>query len=280
MNKQTISAAPDENKMEELLGKIQPVPGKYFHEKMKQATWRVDGGQQVATKNRRLKFAFAVITLLLLSAFFVTPQGRAWAQEVAQFFRRINSMTIELPAEQQKQLNNESFPSYDLPLVSVFIPTVSPEMVKIPGCETPPRSQSYHCQVALAESKLGFDLKELPETPKDWEFHSLSFDPNSHYTALTYKLDVINGTSYSDLMLIQGAGDFANFAWYRNNPWGAVPTDKVEPVSIGGYQGEHVRGSFSLKPGDTVLTWSEETGRQRLAWSEDERWYLIDFSPN
>jgi hypothetical protein len=35
-----------------------------------------------------------------------------------------------------------------------------------------------------------------------------------------------------------------------------------------------------LKPGDTVLTWSEETGRQRLAWSEGERWYLLDFRPN
>src|SRR5215216_6156342 len=156
MNKKTISAAPDENKMEELLGKIQPVPSELFHQKMKQANWRVDRGPRATVKNFRLKFAFAVITFLLLSVFFVTPQGRAWAQEVAQFFRRINSMTIELPVEQRKQLNNESMPSYDLPLVSVFIPTVSPEMVTIPGCETPPRSQSYHCQVALAESKLGF----------------------------------------------------------------------------------------------------------------------------
>src|SRR5215208_1158521 len=280
MNKQTISAAPDENKMEELLGKIQPVPSKYFHEKIKKSIWQVDGDQRVVTKKLRLKFAFTVIALLLLSAFFVTPQGRAWAQEVAQFFSRINSMTIELPAEQQKELHNESLPSYDLPLVPVFIPSASPEMTTIPGCETPQRSQSYHCQVGLAESKLGFDLKELPEKPQDWEFQSLSFAPNSRSAVLTYRLDVMNGTSYSHFMLIQGAGDFSNFAWYRNNPWETVPTDKVEPVSIRGYQGEYVMGSFSLKPSDTVLTWSEETGRQRLAWSEGERCYLIDFSPN
>jgi hypothetical protein len=239
-------------------------------------------GKKIIIKPHRISRPALVILVIgaLLALVLLTPQGRAWAQEVAQFFRRINSMTIELPAEQRKQLNNESLPSYDLPLVPVFIPTTSPEMTTIPVCETPQRSQSYHCQVALAESKLGFALKELPEKPQDWEFQSLSFDPNSRSAVLTYKLDVMNGTSYSHFMLIQGAGDFSNFAWYRNNPWEAVPTDKVEPVSIGEYQGEYVMGSFSLKPGDTVLTWSEETGRQRLAWSEGERWYLIDFSPN
>jgi hypothetical protein len=232
-------------------------------------------------KKRTKRLVLSVLTsIIILTIALLTPQGRAWAQELAQFFSRINSMTIELPAAQQKQLNNESLPSYDLPLVPVFLPSASPEMATIAGCETPQRSQSYRCQVGLAESKLRFDLKELPEKPQDWEFQSLSFDPNSRYAILTYRLDVMNGTSYSHFMLIQRAGDFSNFAWYRNNPWEAVPTDKVELVSIKGYQGEYVMGSFSLKPSDTVLTWSEETSRQRLAWSEGDRWYLIDFRPN
>jgi hypothetical protein len=222
----------------------------------------------------------ALIVIVVLTMALITPQGRAWAQEVAQFFRRINSIMIELPAEQLKQMNNDSDQSYDLHLVPVFIPTVSPEMAVVPGCETQQKSQSYRCQVVLAESKLGFDLKELPETPKDWEFQSLSFDPSSQYAVLAYRPDFIGGARYSQLMLMQGVGDFSNLAWYRNNSWEAVPTDKVEPVSIGEYKGEYVMGSFILKPGDTVLTWSEETGRQRLVWSEGERWYLIDFSPD
>jgi hypothetical protein len=239
-------------------------------------------GEKVNIKPRRTSrlALVSLVIIALLALTFLTPQGRAWAQEVAEFFRRINSIMIQLPPEQLKQMNNESDQSYDLPLVPVFISTVSPEMAAVPGCETQQKSQSYRCQVALAESKLGFDLKELPEKPKDWEFQSLSFDKNSGYALMTYELDIRSGTSYSSLMLIQGVGDFSNFAPYRNNPWEAVPTDKVEPVSIGEYKGEYVMGRFGLKPGDTVLTWFEETHDQRLIWSEGEHWYLIDFSPN
>jgi len=224
----------------------------------------------------------SLVIIALLALTFLTPQGRAWAQEVAEFFRRINSIMIQLPAEQLKQMNNESDQSYDLPLVPVFIPTVSPEMAAVPGCETQQKSQSYRCQVALAESKLGFDLKNLPENPNDWEFNSLYFDKDSRFAVITYELDIrhISGTSSSSLMLIQGVGDFSNFAWYKNNPWEAVPADKVEPVSIGDYTGEYVKGRFGLKPGNTVLTWFEEGHEQRLIWSEGARWYLIDFSPN
>lgn len=42
-----------------------------------------------------LRAAFAIlITIVLLTLAFVTPQGRAWAQEVVRFFMRINSTTI------------------------------------------------------------------------------------------------------------------------------------------------------------------------------------------
>ena len=68
MNKQNIPAAPDENKIEELLATIQPVPSEQFHQKMKQVAWRVDEGHRVATKNFRLKLTFAIITLAAFSS--------------------------------------------------------------------------------------------------------------------------------------------------------------------------------------------------------------------
>jgi hypothetical protein len=285
MDKQTLSAVPSENKIEELLTGIQPVPSEHFYQKMKRATWRIEDGQKVVMKKFRSKITFAVITLATLTLILLTPQGRAWAQEVAQFFKRINSTTIQLSDGQSRSMNElmeEVNKQHALPLIPVHIPPVAPEMATIPGCETPQKSQSYRCQIALAESKLGFDLQELPEKPKDWEFQSLSFDKDSRYAVITYELDIrnISGTSYSSLMLIQGVGDFSNFAWYKNNPWEAVPADKVEPVSIGEYKGEYVIGRFGLKPGDTLLTWFEDTREQRLIWSEGARWYLIDFSPN
>jgi hypothetical protein len=62
-----------------------------------------------------------------------------------------------------------------------------------------------------------------------------------------------------------------------------VPADKVESVSVGAYQGEYVKGdfnNFSSKPDNNTWVWSYDDHRQRLAWSEDNHWYLIDFIPN
>ena len=234
---------------------------------------------------RQLAF-FVLIVIAVLA--LITPQGRAWAQEVVQFFRKINSDTIQLSDEQSRSMNEfleQMNKPYDLPLMPVFIPPVAPDMAKISGCETPQKAQSYHCQIALAESKLGFDLKELPEKPKGWEFQSLSFSSHSRTAVMSYELDIqrLGGAIvYSDFMLIQGMGTKSVWSG-SNNPWDVVPADKVESVSVGAYQGEYVRGdfnSFSSKPGDNIQVWSYDDHRQRLAWSEGSHWYLIDFSPN
>src|SRR5687768_53879 len=168
MDKQNIPVVPDENRMEELLGKIQPVPSERFHERIKHSAWRTEnlGSAVRSVRNQRVKLAFAMTILLVLAGFIVTPRGRAWAQEVFQFFSRINARSVELP-ESQVKLFESANDSYDLPLVPVFIPTVAPEMAALPGCETAQVAQSYACQVALAESKLGVNLKELPATPEN-----------------------------------------------------------------------------------------------------------------
>lgn len=230
-----------------------------------------------------------MIIIVLLTFVFITPQGRVWAQEVVRFFRRINATTVQLSGQQLQQLNEMNKP-YDLPLVPVFIPGISPEMAAIAGCETPQKAQSYRCQVALAESHLGFNLKELPEKPDGWEFKSLHANTDLHVAVMSYGLDFrdlgytsYNGyayTSHSTLVFTQGIGELSKSNWFGNSPWEVVPADKIEPIFVGAYKGEYVKGDFSLKPGDDVLVWSEANRRQRLAWSEGTRWYQIDFSPN
>ncbi len=278
MGKQIPSSLPDEGKIEDLLTKVRPVPSERFHQKTEQAAWRTEEQQPAGRNNLRRNLAFAILTLGALIVFLVSPQGRAWAQEVMRFFRRISSITVQLQDQQLRQIDEMSDP-YDLPLVRVFIPPVSPEMKAIRGCETPQKSQSYHCQVALAEAELGYDLKALPEKPKDWAFQSLSFDRGSQSAVMSYQSDVrrISGISYSSLVLMQGMGKFPNPE--ADNPWDAVPANKLEPVTVAGYQGAYVKGGFALEPGHVALTWFEDD-RQRLAWSEGARWYSLDFRPN
>ena len=93
MNKQSTSVLPDENKIEELLGKIQPVPSEGFHQRMRQALW-------LRKQNRpsliplRMRVAIAMTVVIVLAVLAATPQGRAWAQQMAQFFQKVNFTSI------------------------------------------------------------------------------------------------------------------------------------------------------------------------------------------
>ncbi len=277
MNKHNSPVTPDENRIEELLAKIQPTPGEQFHQKMRQMAWRAEAKQVPMGRHFRWKLAAAIATLVILAGLFTTPQGRAWAQQVFQFFIRINSTTVQLPESEVKWLQ-EYDNDYDLPLAPVFIPTVSPEMAKLPGCETPQSSQSYHCQIAFAESQLGLDLMELPATPEGWKFESISFDPYSKTANIRYSFDISSSTSYSMLNISQGTGALP--AWNQTSPWAAVPADSVEVVKIGNYDGEYVKGSFSLPAGSENLVWDDSDRHTRLAWSDGTHWVLLELRPN
>lgn len=278
MHKQNLPVTPDENQIEELLAKIQPKPSPVFFKKIEQASWQVSLGQPIKSSNFRPRWVIAMtVVVLIVGILIVTPQGRAWAQELLGFFRRINSASVQISDEQIKQMDEIHEP-YDLPLVPVFVPTVSPEMATISGCETPQKAQSYRCQILLAESTLGFDLKELPEKPNNWEFKTFYFNADYQVAVMNYELDFQYNTytTYSSLSFTQGASDFSNL--YENSPWYAVPADKVEPVTIGDYNGEYVKGGFGLPAGSNELVWNAD--RQRLAWSEGAHWYFLDFHPN
>ena len=276
MDNRNVSPMPDENRLEELLAKIQPIPSEGFQQKMKQAAWRVHQEKQVSRKNLQFKLAFVFLAFVLLVTLFATPLGRAWAQEVFQFFGRVNSHTIEIPESSSSSLQEINDP-YDLPLVPVFIPTVSPDMAAIPGCETAQESQSYACQVALAESKLGFNLKVLPGLPEGWKFDFMNYDMNSKSATLGYRFD-FTYNSYATLYLAQGEGSYPEMD--QNSPWGLVPADQVEKVKVGPYDGEYVEGSFFGLPGVKDLVWEDSDEHKRLAWSDGTRWYLIDLWRN
>lgn len=272
MHKQNAAPTPGENKIEELLGKIRPVPSEAFQERMKQAAWHTENprAQARSANAQRARLVLAMTVLLLVAGLLITPQGRAWAQEVFQFFKKINSTTVEMPDSVSKLLQ-ETNEEYDLPLVPVFIPTVSPEMASLPGCETPQKSQSYHCQITLAESQLGFDLKELPPELEQWNFDFLAFNAAAKTATISYTLKSLH---YGTLNLSQGAGDFPDD--YPKNPWEAVPADKVQIVKVGTYNGEYVRGSFIMPAGSANLTWEDSDSHQRLAWSDGTKWYVIE----
>lgn len=264
MNKQNTSAMPDENEIEALLGKIQPVPGEGFHQKMKQAPWVGKQGRSNLIP-LRMRLALAMIVVAVLVTFAATPQGRAWAQEAFQFFKQVNATSIPLSEEELEQWNTKP-ESYDIPLIPVIIPAPPSEMLALPGCETAEKAQSYSCQVAYAELQAGFDFMELPQEPKDLDFDSVTFNMDTKTAVIGY------GQYGMDLQITQRMGE----APEQLAPWSWVPAGKVKKIKVGRFDGEYVSGSFTYPTNGTELVWSDTGDTQRVAWSDGTVWYLVE----
>jgi len=264
MNKQNTSVVPDENKIEELLGKLQPIPSEGFHQKMEQAPW-LGKQSRPSLIPLRMRMAIAMTVVVILVTLAATPQGRAWAQEAFQFFKQVNFTSIPLSDKEVEQWNAAS-EAYDLPLVPVIIPAPSSEMLALPGCETAEKVQSYSCQIAYAESQVGFDLMELPEKPQALEFDSVTSNKSTKTSVIGY------GQFGMDLRITQRLGE----APEQFAPWSWVPVGKVKKVKVGHFDGEYVSGSFTFATNGTELVWSDKGDTQRIAWSDGTIWYQVE----
>ncbi len=74
--------APDENRIEELLSNMQPIPRESFHQKLQYAPWQAARRQQ-GKSTMKTKFAFSVLAMLMVLAATVAfvPPVRAQVSE-------------------------------------------------------------------------------------------------------------------------------------------------------------------------------------------------------
>jgi hypothetical protein len=274
MNKQNLPTELDENRVEELLAKIHPKPSDRFFKQIGQASWKVDSEKQEKTNNLRPRWIIsATMVVLMIGMLIVTPPGRAWAQEVFQFFIKVDSKTIPASSRELEQSNyfNNSKESYPLPLVPIFIPTVPTEIASLPDCDTPEKAQSYVCQIAYAESQLGFELMEFSEQPQDLQFQAIWFDQLTKSTMVVYEAP----TRGIYLSLTQRLGNAPD---QIGGKWSWVPASDVEKIKVGPFDGEYVSGSFELPAGSNEYVWRDSTSAQRVAWTDGTNWYLLDSS--
>jgi hypothetical protein len=271
MDKNNISGIPDENKIEGLLAKIQPVPSERFHQKMEHAAWRVDGEQQAILINVRWKIALAIVAIAALTVLFVTPQGHAFAQRIFLFFTVTEEKSFPIPTEQVYSIpSTESpVPSYILPLQPVEAstePAKSPELLD-QSCTSPESKSGYFCQIKAVEARAGFDAKEFLYDPRGMKFSAAVFVPVTG--EIRTEFVVITGGGY--LYLRQGETDFP----IQTDTWGKVPSDAVEQVLVNGQYAEIASGTFVVYPNATSAVW-EPGGQLSLAWRDGNRWFTLE----
>jgi hypothetical protein len=183
----------------------------------------------------RITFAILVIVALLAVA-FVTPQGRAFAQSVLQFFMRADSTTFPLRLSQTT--TSEPDPS---------APTAEP-----PAPLT---------NVAEAEAQAGFDAAELPFVPDGFNY----LGARLYGKAICIEYEPQGGGGH--LFIMQSQEGFIQ------SDWDKVPVHAIVPVKIGELDGEFARGTFVVYAGQTSATWNPNAPVLRLRWVKDGVWF-------
>lgn len=200
-------------------------------------TTKQQGANMNTTKPRRLpRVAYATLTILALLALgFVTPQGRAFAQNLLQFFTRAQSESFEL--EEPVSETDSSAPTAmpPSPLISI----------------------------AEAETLAGFNLVELPSVPQGFEYIGTRIEGNS------VNIEYVAQGGGGNLILRQSKDGFLE------SDWSQVPDEAIVSVKVGEVDAEYAQGMFVAIAGETSATWNSDAPILRLRWVKDGIWFEL-----
>jgi hypothetical protein len=218
---------PDEQQIEELLEQTHPQTTGRLEKQLARAPWTV----QAVVRRRSIN----TVTFLVLMAsltFAATPQGRALAQSVLQFFTRAESNTF--PLEPSQIVPSE---------VASSLSTAEPPAPII--------------RVAEAEEQAGFDAAELPFIPKGFNY----LGARLYGKAISIEYEAQGGGGY--LIIKQSQHGFVQ------SEWDQVPAEAIVPVKIGEIDAEFAEGTFVVYPGETSAKWNPNAALLRLRWVKD-----------
>jgi hypothetical protein len=220
------------------------------------------GEKMNTTKPRRIPraaFALLIIVLLLVLA-FITPQGRAFAQNILRFFIRSESDALAVPA-------SEPVNWVDL-TPGVPLPTKTPLPPIAIFADECGDIGSPTCTVEQIRNKVDFTVKEPANIPEGLYFIGATGGPDNIYLLYYYE----NQSGSLSITVERWAGAPSPQA----DLIGASAT--VEEVKIGNLTGEYFKGIFAYKDGDTTATWDPGFGNETLRWVDDGISYTMQYS--
>lgn len=226
--------------------------------------------KKMNTQQRRTTFA-ALAMIFLLALVLITPQGRALAQRMFQFFTVNDQKSFPLPTDQAffPAPPTSTPPAAHLLVLEAARPgQAAPTAAPDAGCTSPEAQGSYTCQVKAVEDQAGFNAREFLYDPKGMKFSTASYVPATGEIDMEFV--VITGGGY--LYLRQGISDFPE----QTSTWGTVPSDAVEEVTVNGQYAEIASGTYIVYPNATSAVWEPGPLKRSLAWRDGSRWFVLE----
>ncbi|GAP16035.1 hypothetical protein LARV_03831 [Longilinea arvoryzae] len=218
----------------------------------------------------RWGLGLSAAALLLALFFFAAPQGRALAEAIGHLFK-IATVT-EIPIDHSEiYFTPTPEPTFSMTLApagSVLpTPTPTPAQTAWPDQRTP-TCEDDPCNFAEAlqktEQQVGYNLMVFATDPAGLRLEGVYVDPDN-YVLIHY----IQAGGITGLDLTQGWGNL--FPEDASN----VPADAIQPVLVGEFAGEYVRGTFAFDSATQSYAWFSDIPVFTLRWMDAERWYEI-----
>lgn len=190
---------------------------------------------------KRPQIAYSLVSIVILLALaFISPQGRAFAQDVLQFFTRIESDSYY---SEPSDLTFEEMTSFHAECGISIHPTCSVEQVR---------------------SMVDFEVKELAVLPEGMYFEGATGGPDWIELAYLHKdRDRLGG----ELSVVVEPVDKAS-------PWTVAKSAQVEQVQIGTLPGEYHTGIlFQDEYGN--VTWQPDDPLATLRWEDGGNMYTL-----
>jgi hypothetical protein len=201
-------------------------------------------GEKMNIKQSRKipRIAFAVVMLMiLLTVALITPQGRAFAQSILQFFSRADQDRYPLQPWQMT-----------------------------PPVQTSTESP-FKYSIAAVESLAGYDVLSPVEIPSGMVFIGASYDEKYHIVAQAFGAS----PDYFELSIWQqplayykSCGDISNACENMLGGNLAGASADIQTVQLGDWPGEYVEGVWELTEDGPV--WNPTPYAKTLRWKTDE----------
>lgn len=223
----------------------------------------VQQGEKMSTTTPHRMARTAWITLLivaLLALAFITPQGRAFAQNILHFFVRTKSDEIPVPTQEPVTWVDVT------PNIPVTTKTPQPAIAIFANdCGD---YGSPTCTVEQIRSKVDFTVKEPASIPEGLYFVGATGGTDSIYLLYYYE----NQSGSLSITVERWAGAPSP----ETDLIGASAI--VEEVNIGGMTGEYFKGIFVSESEGNVAVWDPNFGVETLRWLDNGISYTVQYS--
>lgn len=200
-------------------------------------------GDKMNTR-KRAQTAFAMAALVaLLALAFITPRGRAFAQDVLQFFARTESDSYY---SEPSEMTFEEMTPFHAECGTSIHPT---------------------CSVEYVRSRVDFEVKELSLLPEGMYFEGATGGPD--WIEMAYL--------HTDRDRLGGELSLGVEPTEKATPWPVSQSANVQHVRIGDLTGEYQTGSFFQDDYGNV-TWRPNDPTAILRWEDGGSTYTLFYS--